>query len=138
LEAVGQLAGGIAHDFNNLLTAIICYAELITRHSKPTDVIHEEAEQIVQAGEQAVSLTRQLLAFSRKQILQRVLDRKPLVLNIEKLLQRVIGAHIELRVEAMAREARVLADQSQIEQVLLNLGVNARDAIGVKKGHTQR
>ena len=130
MEAVGRLAGGIAHDFNNLLTGIIGYAELIGNRTKPEDASHDDAAQIARAGEQAASLTRQLLAFSRKQILQpRVIDLNTLILETKKLLQRVIGEHIDLRVETAAAMARVRADPHQIEQVVLNLGVNARDAM---------
>src|SRR5678809_539635 len=99
MEAVGRLAGGIAHDFNNLLTAILGYAELIAARTELDDTSHDEAEQIVRAGEQAASLTRQLLAFSRKQILQpRVIDLNSLVRDMHRLLQRVIGEHINLHV----------------------------------------
>jgi signal transduction histidine kinase/ActR/RegA family two-component response regulator len=130
MEAVGRLAGGIAHDFNNLLTAIIGYAELIARRTAPGQQNRDEAEQIAKAGEKAAALTRQLLAFSRKQILQpRVIDLNALLLDIRKLLQRVIGEHIDLRVDAAAPNPRVRADPNQIEQVVLNLGVNARDAM---------
>ncbi len=130
MEAVGRLAGGIAHDFNNLLTAIIGYADLIALRTPPGHVNREEAEQIVKAGEKAAALTRQLLAFSRKQLLQpRVIDLHALLLEMRKLLHRVIGEHIDLRLETTAVNARVKADPNQIEQVVLNLGVNARDAM---------
>jgi signal transduction histidine kinase len=128
LEAVGRLAGGVAHDFNNLLTAIIGYSELIeTRNQGDTK---EHAQLIRKAGEQAAALTRQLLAFSRKQLLDpRVFDLNVLVHDMEKLLQRVIGEGIHIVIEAEATGARICADPSQLEQVLLNLGVNARDAM---------
>lgn len=128
LEAVGRLAGGIAHDFNNLLTAIIGYSELIEkRHGGHT---REHAQLIRKAGEQAAALTRQLLAFSRKQLLEpRVLDLNLLVRDMEKLLQRVIGEGIHITLETSGGRSRVCADPSQLEQVLLNLGVNARDAM---------
>jgi signal transduction histidine kinase/CheY-like chemotaxis protein len=129
MEAIGRLAGGIAHDFNNLLTAIIGYAELIILRTQ-SGVVKQDAELICKAGEQAADLTRQLLAFSRKQILQpRVIDLNALMLEIEKLLQRIIGEHIELRVQAKASNGRVRADPTQLEQVILNLGINARDAM---------
>ena len=129
MEAVGRLAGGIAHDFNNLLTAIIGYAELIALATHEKEV-REEADLIRKAGEQAADLTRQLLAFSRKQVLQpRVLDLNVLLVDIEKLLQRVIGEHITLRVHAEAQKSRICADPTQIEQVVVNLAVNARDAM---------
>ncbi|MEP6810555.1 MAG: ATP-binding protein [Chthoniobacterales bacterium] len=128
LEAVGRLAGGIAHDFNNLLTAIIGYSELIEKRNQGET--QEHAQLIRKAGEQAAALTRQLLAFSRKQLLApRVLDLNRLIHDMQKLLQRVIGESIHIQIEAMAGEARVLADPNQLEQVLLNLGVNARDAM---------
>ncbi|MDQ6808230.1 MAG: response regulator [Verrucomicrobiota bacterium] len=128
LEAVGRLAGGIAHDFNNLLTAIIGYSELIEKRNGGET--REQAQLIRKAGEQAASLTRQLLAFSRKQLLDpRVLDLNTLVLDMEKLLQRVIGESIQIKIETATAETRVFADPSQLEQVLLNLAVNARDAM---------
>ncbi|MDP9099141.1 MAG: ATP-binding protein [Verrucomicrobiota bacterium] len=128
LEAVGRLAGGIAHDFNNLLTAIIGYSELIENRGSPTS--REHAQLIRKAGEQAAALTRQLLAFSRKQLLEpRVLDLNVLVDDMERLLQRVIGESIHIVIDPIRAGARVRADPSQLEQVLLNLGVNARDAM---------
>jgi two-component system cell cycle sensor histidine kinase/response regulator CckA len=128
LEAVGRLAGGVAHDFNNLLTAIIGYSELIEKRA--TGATLEHAQLIRKAGEQAAALTRQLLAFSRKQILDpRVLDLNALVRDMEKLLQRVIGEGIKIEIETAAQIARVRADPNQLEQVLLNLGVNGRDAM---------
>jgi CheY-like chemotaxis protein len=129
MEAVGRLAGGIAHDFNNLLTAIVGYAELIALRTAE-DTTRDEAGLIRKAGEQAADLTRQLLAFSRKQILQpRVLDLNELVRDMQKLLRRVIGEKIELQFDSELPEARVSADPTQLEQVLLNLAVNARDAM---------
>ncbi|MDQ6860699.1 MAG: ATP-binding protein [Verrucomicrobiota bacterium] len=130
MEAIGRLAGGVAHDFNNLLTAIIGYAELIN-HRKLTDpTVRQHAELILKAGEQAAALTRQLLAFSRKQLLQpRIIDLNELVVDMEKLLRRVIGERFELATLPEASDGRVMADPSQLEQVILNLGVNARDAM---------
>ena len=130
MEAVGRLAGGVAHDFNNLLTAIIGYAELIGMREKVNPVVKQNADLIRKAGEQAATLTRQLLAFSRKQMMQpKVIDLNDLVLDMEKLLRRVIGERFELRSEPDAKDGRVRADPSQVEQVVLNLGVNARDAM---------
>jgi signal transduction histidine kinase/CheY-like chemotaxis protein len=130
LEAVGRLAGGVAHDFNNLLTAIIGYSELLEIKLSGDDDCVEHAQLIRKAGEQAAALTRQLLAFSRKQLLQpKVLDLNALILEMHKLLQRVIGEHIRISIETRTIDARVLADPNQIEQVILNLGVNARDAM---------
>jgi signal transduction histidine kinase/ActR/RegA family two-component response regulator len=130
MEAVGRLAGGVAHDFNNLLTAIIGYAELIATRTSSNSLAKQNAELIRKAGEQAAGLTRQLLAFSRKQILQpKVIDLNTLVGEMEKLLRRVIGERFNLQTYPKAEMGRVKADPSQIEQVVLNLGVNARDAM---------
>ncbi|MFZ1219432.1 MAG: ATP-binding protein [Chthoniobacterales bacterium] len=130
MEAVGRLAGGVAHDFNNLLTAIIGYAELIATRTSSNSLAKQNAELIRKAGEQAAGLTRQLLAFSRKQILQpKVIDLNALVLEMERLLRRVIGERFDLQSHPDAEMGRVKADPSQIEQVVLNLGVNARDAM---------
>ena len=130
MEAVGRLAGGVAHDFNNLLTAIIGYAELITTRETNDALVRQHADLIRKAGEQAATLTRQLLAFSRKQLLQpRVIDLNHLVVDMEKLLRRVIGERYDLETVADAELGTVMADPSQIEQVILNLGVNARDAM---------
>jgi signal transduction histidine kinase len=130
MEAVGRLAGGVAHDFNNLLTAIIGYAELIATRSSSNSLAKQNAELIRKAGEQAAALTRQLLAFSRKQILQpKVIDLNTLVGEMEKLLRRVIGERFDLQSHPDAENGRVKADPSQLEQVVLNLGVNARDAM---------
>lgn len=130
MEAVGRLAGGVAHDFNNLLTAIIGYAELISTRVTSNALAKQNADLIRKAGEQAATLTRQLLAFSRKQILQpKVIDLNALVVEMERLLRRVIGERFDLQSHPDAENARVRADPSQIEQVVLNLGVNARDAM---------
>ena len=130
MEAVGRLAGGVAHDFNNLLTAIIGYAELIATRATSNSLAKQNAELIRKAGEQAAALTRQLLAFSRKQILQpKVIDLNSLVVEMEKLLRRVIGERFDLQSHPDAKNGRVKADPSQLEQVVLNLGVNARDAM---------
>lgn len=129
MDAIGRLAGGVAHDFNNLLTAIIGYAQMIEAR-RPDAVTAEEAAIIRKAGEQASDLTRQLLAFSRKQILHpRVIDLNQLAHEMQKLLRRVIGEKIELRFDACEGPARTNADPAQIEAVLLNLCVNARDAM---------
>ncbi len=130
MEAIGRLAGGVAHDFNNLLTAILGYAELLVQRLEGDPTARQSAALIRQAGEQAAGLTRQLLAFSRKQILQpKVIDLHMLVRDMQKLLHRVIGEHIEIRTDFSAVQSRVKADPNQIEQVILNLGVNARDAM---------
>ncbi len=130
MEAVGRLAGGVAHDFNNLLTAIIGYAELISAREGEESTTKQHADLIRKAGEQAATLTRQLLAFSRKQMLQpKVIDLNQLVVDMERLLRRVIGERFNLQTLPDAELGIVLADPTQIEQVILNLGVNARDAM---------
>lgn len=130
LDAVGRLAGGIAHDFNNLLTAIIGYSELLERRLAHQPDLLEDIGCIRDAGERAAALTRQLLAFSRKQLLEpRVVEIDPLVLGMERLLHRVIGEHIHITLELECSGARVNVDPNQFEQVILNLGVNARDAM---------
>jgi PAS domain S-box-containing protein len=130
LEAVGQLAGGIAHDFNNLLTVINGYSQLSLMGLHDKDPLRSNIEEVKKAGERAAALTRQLLAFSRKQVLQpKVLDLNLLVSEIEKMLQRLIGADIELRTALEPELGRIKGDPGQIEQVLMNLVVNARDAM---------
>ncbi|HEX8294883.1 MAG TPA: response regulator [Chthoniobacteraceae bacterium] len=130
MEAVGRLAGGVAHDFNNLLTAIIGYADLLRQRFPHDPAACQPAELIHQAGEQAAGLTRQLLAFSRKQLLQpKVIDLNVIVTGLHRLLQRIIGEHIEIRTVPEALRPCVSADPGQIEQVIVNLGVNARDAM---------
>ena len=130
LEAVGLLAGGIAHDFNNLLTAINGYSELALMKLKQEDPLHRNLEEIKKSGERAANLTRQLLAFSRKQMLQpRVLDLNSVVVDIEKMLRRLIGEDINLRTSFDPALGSTKADPGQIEQVVMNLAVNARDAM---------
>ncbi len=130
MEAVGKLAGGVAHDFNNLLTAITGYSDLSLRNLEQDNPLHLNIKEIKKAGERAASLTRQLLAFSRKQVLQPVvLDLNATVNNIGKMLQRLIGEHIELVLSLKPALGHVKADPGQIEQVLMNLVVNARDAM---------
>ena len=130
MEAIGQLAGGVAHDFNNLLTAITGYAELSMRKLWEEDPIFHNLGEIRKASERASSLTRQLLAFSRRQILQpKVLDLNRIVSDTEKMLARLIGEDIELQTILEPTLGSVKADPSQIEQVLMNLVINARDAM---------
>ena len=130
MEAVGRLAGGIAHDFNNLLTAITGYSDLTLRRLQPDTPLRRNVEEIKKAGDRAASLTRQLLAFSRKQVLQpKVLNLNVVVSDMEKMLQRLIGEHIELRTVLASDIGSVKADPGQIEQVIMNLAVNARDAM---------
>jgi two-component system cell cycle sensor histidine kinase/response regulator CckA len=131
MEAVGQLAGGIAHDFNNLLGVILGYTGLLLdRLDDPNDPQRKDIEQIQKAGNRAALLTSQLLAFSRKQVLQsKVLDLNAVVAGMEKLLQRLIGEHIELLVILNPALGRIKADSGQLEQIIMNLAVNARDAM---------
>ncbi|MBL8724392.1 MAG: MASE1 domain-containing protein [Planctomycetes bacterium] len=130
MEAVGKLAGGIAHDFNNLLTAIAGYAEAVRERIPASAEVRADLDEIVHATDRAASLTRQLLAFGRRQVLQpKVLDLSAVVASLANLLRRLIGETIELRVEATTAGLFVRADQHQIEQVLLNLALNARDAM---------
>jgi two-component system cell cycle sensor histidine kinase/response regulator CckA len=130
LEAVGQLAGGIAHDFNNLLTGILSYSDLVLQELRPDDPIRGDIEQIRHAGQRAAGLTRQLLAFSRRQVLQpRVLSLNSCVAEIEPMVRRLLGADVSLVTELDPALWHVLADPGQLEQVLVNLMVNARDAM---------
>ena len=130
MEAVGRLAGGIAHDFNNLLTAILGYAGLMLRRLEPGAPLRHHAQEIQKAGDRAAELTRQLLAFSRKQVLiPQVLDLGVVVAETENMLRRLIGEHIELVTAKGAPLGTVRADVSQIDQVIMNLAVNGRDAM---------
>ncbi|MFI5182615.1 MAG: ATP-binding protein [Thermoanaerobaculia bacterium] len=130
MESVGRLAGGIAHDFNNLLTAILGYAELAAGRLKPDDPSRLELSEIDKAAQRAADLTRQLLAFSRKQVFElRVIDLNRVVSNTHKMLRRLIGEDIEFVMSLKERLSSVKADTGQIEQVLLNLAVNSRDAM---------
>jgi len=130
MEAIGLLAGGVAHDFNNLLNVILGYSEMVLT-DLPTDNPHRpRIEQVRKAGERAASLTRQLLAFSRKQVLQpRVLDLNTLLVEMEKMLRRLIAEDIEFTIRAQPGALRIKADPGQVEQVAMNLVVNARDAM---------
>jgi two-component system cell cycle sensor histidine kinase/response regulator CckA len=130
MEAVGRLAGGIAHDFNNLLMVIQGYSDLLVERLPGGDPLRRNAEQIQMASQRASSLTRQLLAFSRKQMLApKILNVQSVVAEMEKILRRLIGEDIQLETSSAPDLGLVKADRSQIEQVILNLAVNARDAM---------
>jgi two-component system cell cycle sensor histidine kinase/response regulator CckA len=130
MEAVGRLSGGIAHDFNNLLGVIIGYIQVMKRNLVPGNSLFEYAEEIEKASQRAVSLTRQLLAFSRQQVLEPViLNLNTLVSDMEKMLPRLIGEDIQLDLRLDPAIGQVKADLGQIEQVVMNLAVNARDAM---------
>jgi signal transduction histidine kinase/ActR/RegA family two-component response regulator len=130
LEAVGRLAGGISHDFNNLLTVILGYSDIMLRQLGQDHPLRRNLEEIVKASERAAALTRQLLAFSRKQVMQpKVFDVNSVVTELEKMLRRMIGEDIELRVSLNPNIANIKADPVQLEQVIMNLVVNARDAM---------
>jgi PAS domain S-box-containing protein len=130
MEAVGRLAGGVAHDFNNMLTVITGRAHMMLSRLRPGEPMHRDVELIQKTSQRAVALTSQLLAFSRKQVVQaRVLELGPLVTDMVPMLQRMIGEDVELVVEPVRGTGRVKVDPSQMQQVLMNLVVNARDAM---------
>jgi PAS domain S-box-containing protein len=130
MEAVGQLAGGVAHDFNNLLTVITSYSAMLLAEQDTTPDVRADLEEIKGAADRAATLTRQLLAFSRRQLLQpRVIDLNELALNLEKMLSRLLREDIELRTKLDPALGMVHADPGQLEQVIVNLSVNARDAM---------
>ncbi len=130
MEAIGRLAGGIAHDFNNLMQAIIGYADFLLKRLTPEDPHHDTVVQIEKSADRAAALTAQLLAFSRKQILQpKVFSLEGTVGDVNKLLQRLIGANVQLLTRSAPGTGCICADPGQIEQVILNLSLNARDAM---------
>src|SRR2546421_8641936 len=131
MEAVGQLAGGVAHDFNNILTAIVGYADLLAAEFTGTNSRHlEDLEEIRKAARRAAALTRQLLAFSRKQVLEpRIIDMNGVVMNLEKMLRSLISENISLQTHLATDLAAARADPNQLEQVIMNLAINARDAM---------
>jgi len=130
MEAIGRLAGGLAHDFNNILTAITGYSELSLNRAPAGEPLRHHIEEILKAADRATTLTRQLLAFSRKQVLEpRVVDLNELVANVQRMLQRLIGEDVELVTGLDPSLWPIRADFGQIEQVIMNLAVNARDAM---------
>jgi len=130
MESIGTLAGGIAHDFNNLLTVILSYSSYLAEELPSVSKFHRAAEQVHLAAERGAALTRQMLAFSRRQVFQlRVLNVNDIVGNLLKMLQRIIGEHIEIKTVLAEDLAAVKSDPAQLEQVLMNLCVNARDAM---------
>ncbi len=130
LEAIGRLAGGVAHDFNNVLTVIANYARFINDGLPVGDELRDDAAEIVRASDRASSLVRQLLAFSRRDVVRpRVLDFNEVIMDTERLLRRTLGEDINITVTPMSESAYVLMDPEQFEQILLNLGLNARDAM---------
>ncbi|HVI02587.1 MAG TPA: PAS domain S-box protein [Enhygromyxa sp.] len=130
METVGRLAGGVAHDFNNLLTAILGCADLVMARPNLDLEAHDALETIREASERAAGLTRQLLSFARKQVFDlAVFDLRELIANTERLLSRVLGEHIQIGASLGSSEVLIRADRAQIEQVLINLAVNARDAM---------
>ena len=130
MEAIGRLAGGVAHDFNNLLTVIAGYAELVAASLESADPRSQDLGEIKRAAHRASLLTRQLLTFSRKQVVRpEVLNLNAVVAEVGVLIQRLIGEDVQLAIETAEGQVPVLADRSQLEQVLMNLAVNARDAM---------
>jgi signal transduction histidine kinase len=130
MEGIGRLAGGVAHDFNNMLTVILGYCEFAFKKAAGNQSLRDDLDQVKQAGERATVLVSQLLAFSRKQVLQpRVLDLNQVVTSSERMLQRLIGEDVNLVSNTRSGLGHVLADPGQIEQIILNLVVNARDAM---------
>jgi two-component system cell cycle sensor histidine kinase/response regulator CckA len=130
MEAIGSLAGGITHDFGNILAVIGTYSDLLLKALAADDPLRRHVDQIARAGERGSALTHQLLAFSRGQILApAILDLNAVVSELEPMLARTIGGHIEMLTSLDPDAGHVLADRSQIEQVVLNLAINARDAM---------
>jgi PAS domain S-box-containing protein len=130
MEALGSLAGGVAHDFNNLLSVILSYSKMLCEGLKPEDPMRADLEEISRAGDRAAQLTRQLLAFSRQQILEpKLLDLNEVIGGVGNLLRRLLGEDVELTVVTGAGLGTVTADRGQLEQILMNLAVNSRDAM---------
>lgn len=130
MEALGRLAGGVAHDFNNVLTSILGFSNLILEQIAAHDPIREDIEEIIRAGERAADLTRQLLAFGRKQTVRmRIIDLNDVVQDCEKLLRRTLGEDVQLVTKLSDTQATINGDPGQLEQVITNLSINARDAM---------
>lgn len=130
MESIGQLAGGIAHDFNNLLVAIKMNTEFAMQNIEKDSITHDDLQEVLHASDKASALTRQLLAFSRKQVMElKIINVNQLILNVEKMLRRLIGEHIELRSNLDPELGNVNVDPGQFEQIVINLIVNARDAM---------
>lgn len=130
MDAIGHMAGGVAHDFNNILSAIMGYASFLRAAIPASDPNHADVEEIMKAGERAAGLTKQLLAFSRKQVAeQKALDLDQIVPEVLKMIRRMVAEDIEFKTFLNSAPAQVLANQGQLEQVLINLAVNARDAM---------
>jgi two-component system cell cycle sensor histidine kinase/response regulator CckA len=130
MEAVGRLAGGVAHDFNNVLSVILSYADILLTDLKPGEPMYEDVEEIRTAGKRAAELTRQLLMFSRQQVLEpKVVDLNEVLAGMDKMLQRIVGADVDLASVPGPSLGRVRVDPSSVEQVVMNLVVNARDAM---------
>jgi signal transduction histidine kinase len=130
MEAIGSLAGGVAHDFNNMLSVILGYTDLNIAGLEPGDRLRSDLEEIKRAGERARELTRQLLAFSRKQILEpKIIDLNQILFGMEKMLRRLLGEGIELSLLSFKKLGKIKADPGQLEQVVMNLCVNAKDAM---------
>jgi PAS domain S-box-containing protein len=130
MESIGRLAGGIAHDFNNLLTAVLGFAQLVLDETDANDPIRGDVQEILQAGERAAKLTKQLLAFGRKQIMQILpVELNAIVMNMDQILRRTLGEDVELVTTATEENSTIDADTGLLEQVVMNLAVNARDAM---------
>ena len=130
MDAIGQLAAGVAHDFNNLLSVILSYSDLAAGDLKPGDPLRNDLDEIHGAGTRAVALTRQLLAFSRQQVLKpQVVSLAEIVAGMEKMLRRLLGEDVDLGVRSASGVGKILVDPGQLEQIVMNLAVNARDAM---------
>ncbi|HEX3344255.1 MAG TPA: ATP-binding protein, partial [Polyangiaceae bacterium] len=130
MEAVGRLAGGVAHDFNNVLSVILSYSEMMLSDLKPGDPLRADVQEICTAGKRAASLTRQLLLFSRQKVVEpEVLDLNQVVEGMKKMLERLLGADVDLTLRLSEDVGRIVADGGHVEQVVMNLTVNARDAM---------